>query len=38
MALTSNQLLVLAIIALSLVGLAVVIYIVNPFGGFGKPK
>jgi len=38
MALTSNQLLVLAIIALSLAGLAVVIYIVNPFGGFGKPK
>jgi len=36
MALTTNQVLLLAIIALSLVGLCAVIYILNPFGWFGK--
>jgi len=38
MALTTNQLLMIAILALSLVGLAAVIYILNPFGWSGKPK
>jgi hypothetical protein len=38
MALTSNQVLVLAIIALGLLGLAAVIYILNPFGWFPKSK
>lgn len=38
MALTSDQVLFLAILALGLVGLAVVIYILNPFGWFGKMK
>jgi hypothetical protein len=38
MALTSDQVLFLAIIALGLVGLSAVIYILNPFGWFGKMK
>jgi hypothetical protein len=38
MALTTNQLLLIAIIALSLVGLAAVIVILNPFGWFGKSQ
>jgi hypothetical protein len=38
MALTPNQIVMLAIIAISLVVLVVVIYILNPFGWFGKPK
>jgi hypothetical protein len=38
MALTSDQVLFLAILALGLVGLAAVIYILNPFGWFGKTK
>jgi len=38
MALTTNQVLLLAIIALGLVGLAAVLYILNPFGWFGKTE
>jgi hypothetical protein len=38
MALTPNQVLMIAIIALSLVGLVAVLYILNPFGWFGKSK
>jgi len=38
MILTTNQLLLIAILALSLVGLAALIYILNPFGWSGKPK
>jgi hypothetical protein len=38
MALTSDQVLFLAILALGLVGLVAVIYILNPFGWFGKMK
>ncbi len=38
MALTTNQILLLAIFALSFVGLAAVLYILNPFGWFGKVK
>jgi hypothetical protein len=38
MALTSDQVLFLAILALGFVGLAAVIYILNPFGWFGKVK
>jgi hypothetical protein len=38
MALTSDQVLFLAILALGLVGLAAVMVIINPFGWFGKMK
>jgi hypothetical protein len=38
MALTTNQVLLVAIIALSLIGLAAVIYILNPFGWFGRSE
>ena len=38
MALTSDQVLFLAILALGFVGLAAVIVILNPFGWFGKMK
>jgi hypothetical protein len=38
MALTPNQIVLLAIIGLGLVGLTIGIYILNPFGWFGKSK
>lgn len=38
MALTTNQILLLATIALSLVGLAAVLFILNPFGWFGRTE
>lgn len=36
MALTTDQLLFIAILALCLVGLVAVLYLLNPFGWFGK--